>query len=522
MSNSSLKPLNRSNAVEQLRRMRLTWWLWFLLLMLLTAVIGWQMTRAGAKGPDGVFFAWLAYIAGGLLILYKPRYGIYLVIFFALAGDAELVPDYPFTKNFSSSESLFYINDNIIVSPAEVYLLLTIISWYVQGRLARTLDFFASELFWPAVALTAFVIFGMVNGLLLRGGDVNVGLWEARPIFYLPVMLVLAGNLLRKREHANNFMWAAMLGLLVKSIMGTSYFFFELNGDLTGVESITEHAAAIQMNTLILYAVAVWIFKGSWSKRVILLLFLPLVIIPYLATQRRAAFITLAISLALTVLILYRANRRAFWVLVPTAVLAGIVYTGVFWNSSSTIALPAQAVKSLISPTDVSDASSNFYRILENSNIAFTLHQSPITGVGFGKKFHAIVTMPDISFFEWWQYITHNSILWFWMKTGVFGFISLLVFIGMALMVGVRTIWRMPGGDLSAMAMVATLYVVVHFMYAYVDMSWDNQSMLYLGALLGMMTRLEQIVYAPEKRRLWRWRTPRRLVATPEPTHTYE
>ena len=39
--------------------------------------------------------------------------------------------------------------------------------------------------------------------------------------------------------------------------------------------------------------------------------------------------------------------------------------------------------------------------------------------------------------------------------------------------------------------LTATLYVVMHFLYAYADMSWDNQSMVYMGAMLGIINAVD-------------------------------
>jgi len=193
-------------------------------------------------------------------------------------------------------------------------------------------------------------------------------------------------------------------------------------------------------------------------------------------------------------IILYRENRRVFWRIIPILSLIGLVYVAAFWNSSGGIGGPARAIRSVIAPQPGGrDDSSNVYRVLENLNSRFTIKQRPLTGVGFGNKFYIAVPMPDISFFIWWEYITHNSILWFWMQSGIGGFISLLVMVGMAVMVGVRALWRMPGGDLSAFALMATLYVVMHFIYAYVDMSWEAQSMIYVGVMMGLINNMERI-----------------------------
>jgi len=142
-------------------------------------------------------------------------------------------------------------------------------------------------------------------------------------------------------------------------------------------------------------------------------------------------------------------------------------------------------------------------------NTKFTIQQRPLTGVGFGNKFYIIVPMPDISFFVWWEYITHNSILWIWMQAGVGAFISMLILVGMAVIVGVRALWRMPGGDLSAFALMATLYIVMHFIYAYVDISWEAQSMIYVGTMMGLINGIERIVAqpVPSPVRRWPWQT---------------
>jgi hypothetical protein len=80
-----------------------------------------------------IWLAWALYILGAMFILVNPAFGLYLIVFLTLAGDNILTPTYPFTKNFSSAESIFYINDKLIVSALEVYLILAVISWLLRG-----------------------------------------------------------------------------------------------------------------------------------------------------------------------------------------------------------------------------------------------------------------------------------------------------------------------------------------------------------------------------------------------------
>jgi O-antigen ligase len=414
-------------------------------------------------------------------------------------GDGLLSPWYPFTKNLSSAESLLYIGRATSFSPAEIFIALTLISWLGRTVILRKLKWFAGPLFLPALLFSAFITFGFVYGIL-NHGDSKIALWEVRSIYYLPIMLLLTSNLIETRAHVNCLIWFIVIALFIDSLAGASFVIFVLNFDLHAVEAIAEHSYSVHLNTLYVLAIGVWLFRGSWVKRIVLLLMMPTVLLSYFANQRRASYITLGVALLLIAIVLYRENRKTFWLIMPALGFIGLIYLAAFWNSTGGIGGPARAIRSVIAPQPGGrDDASNVYRILENINTKFTITQRPLTGVGFGNKFYIIVPMPDISFFIWWEYITHNSILWMWIQTGVGGFVSMLFLIGMAVIVGVRALWRMPGGDLSAFALMAILYIIMHFIFAYVDMSWEAQSMIYVGTMMGLVNSLEQIVARREK-----------------------
>jgi hypothetical protein len=302
-------------------------------------------------------------------------------------------------------------------------------------------------------------------------------------------------------------LWAAVLAIFIESLIGNHFFLVKLGGSLAGYSAITEHAAAIHMNALLVFMLGAWIYKASPAKRIILTTMFPFVFLTYLATQRRAAFLTLGIALVFMAVLLYRENKRAFFLIVPPIAVVGIIYVLAFWNNNGTLGLPAQAIKSMVAPDQASaaDLSSNIYREIENVNTHFTIQQKPLTGVGFGQKFFILVPLPDISFFAWWQYLPHNSIIWIWLKAGVGGFVAMLFFIGTALIVGTRALWRMPGGDMSAVALTLLLYIIMHFIFAYVDISWDTKSMVFLGTVIGLLNALEAIVSRPEPQKSKRW-----------------
>lgn len=479
-----------ATVIAQQRRAKLYWGIWFLAVMGITALTALFMIYVKPiPVPLGAVIA-LGIVAA---IAYQPRYGVYLILFAALLGDMVLLPAYPFVKNFSSAESLLYINSALIFSPLELSLVLVLLLWLGKAAMRRQVQVVTGILFWPAACFALMLLGGLIYGLG-TGGNSNVALWEIRPIFYLFFMLIFVTNLLEKATHLSRMIWIIMLGLGIEGLVGSYYYFAVLKMNLSTVESITEHSAAIHMNTLFVLVLASWLYKASPAKRWLSLFLVPPVLLTYLATQRRAAFLSLGIALVLMAFILYKENRRLFWRLAPAAALIGLLYIGIFWNSNSALGLPAQALRSVIAPQAGStDALSNLYRDIENENVSFTIQQAPLTGIGFGNKFYIIHPMPDISFFIWWEYIVHNSIFWIWMKTGFFGFLSMVFMVGFSIMTGARLLDRLAQPDQKAIALTATLYLVMHFLYAYADMSWDTQSMVYVGAMMGVINYLDHV-----------------------------
>jgi hypothetical protein len=497
-------PMIRQSAPRSERRNARAALLWVAVMTLVALAAGLSLLRgnrdpamSGAAGLS--LIAWIIYLGGVAAIFREPRHGVYLILFFTLISDNALLIWYPFTKNFSSAESLLYLNDALIFSPLELYIVLTLASW-VGGMLARRkLALRQGPLFWPILVWAAFMAFGLVYGLG-RGGSMNIGLWEARPMFYLPALFLLTTNLIETRAQVNRLMWCAMIAIFLHGgVAGLLHFVFGLNGEVSRIESIVEHSAAIRMNTLYVLAVAAWLYKAAPSKRILLPLFALPIFVTYMVAQRRASFVALGLALILIAALLFKENRRLFYGIAPPLAVIAVLYIVAFWNNQSPLGLPARAVKSIVASDagNEQENSSNVYRLIENINNAFTIHTAPLTGVGFGNKFYIIVPLPDISFFAWWEYIVHNSMIWIWMKTGIGGFLSMLVMVGMSLAVGARTVWRMPGGDMSAIAATAALYVFMHFTYAYVDMSWDNQSMMYLGVMIGLLNIMEDVIARP-------------------------
>ena len=230
--------------------------LWIGLLAGVTALVGLSTIGSGISIS---LIAWVIYIAGVVALFREPRYGVYLSLFFTLIADKSLMLWYPFVANFSSRESIMFIGTAVKISPLEVYLVLTIISWLAHCYVRGKLNFQAGMMTIPVVIWIAFVTFGLAFGFS-RGGNTNIALWEARPMFYIPAMLILVSNLIHTRRQVNQLMWLAMIAILIQGLVGLYTYIFILHGQASRIESLTEHASAIHMDSLFIMAIAVWMF----------------------------------------------------------------------------------------------------------------------------------------------------------------------------------------------------------------------------------------------------------------------
>lgn len=441
--------------------------------------------------PDWTNLAWVAFAITLIAIVCEPRLGIYAVMFFSLVGDIKISAYLPFDKNLSSAESIFYLHDSAAVSPVEIMFALTAISWLLRLILRRELyKIKYGGNFWVVSAFMTFVVIALFWGILRRG-DIFIAQLEVRPILYIFIMLVLTRNLITNPKQINILFWCIMFALFIEGILAYQYV---ATYPLLINDELTEHSASIHYNTMYVLWFASWVVRnGSWYKRTFLFLLFPPVLYSYYVSDRRSAMLSVIIAIGLIFLFLYQERKLLFQILVPTLIVGGIAYLGIFWNNTSALGKPAQTIKSVVAEEESNekDQSSNYYRILENFNSYYTITQNPIMGVGFGNKFLQAVQMPDISFFIFWEYITHNSILWIWMQSGVFGFITMLYMVSTGIMNGARVAWKLPSSELKVFAIVCATFLFMHFIYAYVDISWTSQSLLYAGTVLGLISVME-------------------------------
>ena len=438
-----------------------------------------------------VGFCLVAFVAVLAMWWLRPRLALAITVCLVLIGDTVTVSWFPFNKNLSSYESIMWISDRLTISPLEITLGWALLVTGFRNFTTTGRVVFMAPLVKPLLLLGAFTVVGFVNGVLLRGGDLRVALFEMRPVMYLPLLYLLFANVCRNRRDYRWMFWAALVAITIQATLSLQFLDRLSPDQRDGLESLNEHGAALGMNLLfVVLIVAVTTHRVSRSFQWLLLFASIPVGVVYIVSQRRAGVIAFVAAMIMLAVTLFWRQRRTFFKVVPLAMLVVVGYTGAFWNSDATAAFPAQAIKSVVAPESISaeDQSSDFYREIENYDLSQTIRSSPVLGFGFGQPFLRPIPLPDISSFEFHEYIPHNSLLWIWIKTGFFGFATLFYIIARALMMGAERLRALPSGMDAVIAATGLYFVVMYAVYLFVDIAWEPRNVLLLALSLSLCT----------------------------------
>jgi hypothetical protein len=475
-------------AIGQKRRLARNWWLSYTCVLGLTFFVA-AFAFLTAPRPLSLASAMLLLLV--VVAVARPAVGLWLLTFFAVAGDWITVKWYPFTQGMSSARSVLFVSDSLTVSPFEVVLGATAGGWILSMAVSRQWSLRRGALFRPVMIFTLFLFMGLVTGLA-RGGNRYVALWEFRPIIALTVIYLLATNLIDGPEGYRR-LWSALLAaVVVDSVCAIAYYNGLSAAAREQAEALGEHSAALHASAFFIVMAAMGVMSARSSRRLLLMLLAsPIVGYAFILSQRRSAFVGLLAGLMMLAVMLHRRRPRAFYYITPLAVVIFSGYLAAFWNSDSSAGFPAHAVKTVVAPGQLNeeDEGSDMFRAIENYNIVYTIHSQPLTGIGFGQQFLRPITNADISFATFWEYRTHNAILWIWMKTGVGGFIAMLYLFAAAIRHGTRRLMAAPTGFDSALVLTSVVFVVMYAVFAYVDLAWDTESMVFLGIALACIAR---------------------------------
>lgn len=487
----SLAPADVTDVATQLRHDRTRWWQLFVAMLVLTLVTG---AIANGTAPGAFSLAFLVLVLSCIAAVLRPAIGVYVIVTLSLIGDAATTPWWPFTKNMSSEESLFYVADGVSITPLEVVLGVTYASVVLRAIAVPGWTFVRGRLLTPLLLFGAMLLFGFGKGYL-TGHDRTVALFEIRPLLYIPLLYILMTNVFTSQRQYRLAFILAMVAVGVQSVFALSYWQSLPAVERELLESLSEHTASLTMNLLFVFLLGLVVFKGArWKRWALVPLIVP-VVWAYILSQRRAGMVALFVGFVVMFAVLLVRDRRLFWRVAPPTALCTALLIAVTWNASGALGLPATAVKTVLFPgqLDEADMRSNLYRELEAFNLWFTIRQSPITGFGFGQPFLIIRPMPSITFFEYWQFLPHNSVLWIWIKTGYLGFVSMLYLFARTIQRGARAAQRTSTRDDTALVTAALAFTVMFLVFAYVDIAWDIRPAIMLALCFALCADFQEL-----------------------------
>ena len=438
-----------------------------------------------------------------LSLLIWPRLGIYTLFAAALlleewgiAGIEPITGQLHFFQNVSGYTSIplrFSVADSLVV--------LTLVAWLLRRAVGANPAARIGPLGRPIVALAAFFVIGVGVGIA-RGGDwnVNAALAELRGPLYLVLTYLLTVNLIRSRRDVTVLMRLLVVLIAVKAAQGLGNYIEMANGPIW-LEAVTAHEDVVFFDLALALAVGAFVMKLRGRLVIALYAASPIVAATELVTQRRVAFIALAAAFVTIAILLAAAEPRRTLILFGGASVFFLAYAVLAWDQQGLLAQPIRALKGAIDPSSLNarDLSSNWWRELENLNISYTLRQMPLTGVGLGQQYLFVREPAELSNFVYWRYMTHDAVLWIWLKTGIAGFVAFWVLVAQTAIVGASLFRRLRSPDLKLVALVPVVLIAIQVVFSSVDLGLTySRTMIVLGVSLGLTAYLTDAARAQE------------------------
>ena len=431
----------------------------------------------------------------GLAVFVRPVVGLYLLVGaallfeqFEITGIAPLTAQTHFFENFSTFSAV-----PLRLSASDLLALTTLGSWAVRRAVRANAPARAGPFGWAVAAYgLAFLYAGIVGAARGGGWDPIVMLAEARGALYLCLLYFLATNLVYERRQLIVLLWEFVLIVGVKGMQGIGNYAQMLNGPQT-FEAVTAHEDVVFFDVAIALVLVMVALRVRGRLFYVLLALQPIVLAAELLTQRRSAFAALTAALAVVALMSAVDRPRATFIVLAIGMLVTTGYSATFWNSSSRLAEPVRFIREVVDPSSVAgrDRSSDAWREIENANIAFTVRQLPLTGVGLGQQYLFQQEPPALTAFVYWRYIAHNALLWLWLKAGPFGAFAFWFLVGLIVLRGVRLYRQLGDPLLRAAASFPVLLTVTQVVFSSVDLGLTyNRTMTVLGVAIGLVAPL--------------------------------
>ncbi len=471
----------------------------FALMLMFVGTLIIPLIIIGTSGSVVVGAAFLFTIAIVILTFYRLDWGFILWLGLVLVSDNYEIPGFhPITY---STNYLMTLNVTFpglgfgVLAPVELHFLLFLFIFIIVGMLKKNIKKRENPILVPAVLFFGWIIVSLLYGKS-RGGDIQMGGWEIRALIFFALTFFVARYIITTKEQIKNLVWMCIAMISVKAFQAVDRF-ISMGFDFGGRRALANHEDPVFAVTIFLLLFGLLYFKGYPLQKKILLYLLPILFLGFYVANRRATYASFGICLITFILILSVTERKRLMKGLLIFTFFFSIYLVAYWDSYGRLAVVAQAVKSTMFSHDKemtrgSDYSSGLARDHENYNLAVTIKNAPIMGIGFGNKHEwAIRAYGEYALKG---YITHNQILWLLTKTGSIGFFFFLLFLNLIVMHGAYTFSKLTDPYLKAVCVMCIIVVINQIVVSYVDMQLTfYRNMIYLGTLSGLIPNIGRI-----------------------------
>ena len=455
------------------------------LLAILLPVIIWRMPRMGLYILVGCASVFMQVAAG-----FERDPTAYVPIFWNIGTIVE---------HYSGSQALGWMHINI----GEAIMLMTVLFWMIRQISLRELKIEKGVLYnWLALYI-AWCGWGFIQGMT-HGGIIYFALTEVRAQAYFFLAYLMAVNLIKDRKQAMTILWIMIVGIGIKSIIGTANY--AKNTDVSADEGVLSHEDSLLVNILLFGALIFSLANVEKKMKWAFLAAAPTCLVTLMANGRRAGIASFVVAFPVVLMMSYvllRERRKAIARFIVAFALLAAIYLPIAWNGHGPWALPARAIRSRTAP-DERDAGSDAYRLAENADLKFTRDLNPLNalvGYGYGRPYIAVYDLPGrddpFKFF-----LPHNGILWIWMRLGHIGFIIFWMFVFTTFIKAPQTLKAIRDPRLQAIGILAVATLLMLIINGEFDLSFANyRPMILAGTLLGLLGGMPLMIENKQRER---------------------
>lgn len=382
---------------------------------------------------------------------------------------------------------------------ADVLLIMVLFIYVMKRKAWRASLLSRSHVSLSVRAILASVVIAVVIGHL-HHGSLREALMQARPWVYLASTYFLTSAFVRDRRAIRAVLWTIVGTVGFKATQGI-FVWLTSRHLQPKPQSYISHEASYFFVIFVMLVAALWLFDQKGRLRTWATWLLPVVCFAILVNDRRVAWEMLGGGFLCFGVLAYKAmpiRRNLLGKAVVGLVLLSAVYFPVMWNSTSSAALPARAVKSQVHPSE-RDASSDVYRVQENENLELNIMQSAPFGKGFGIKINYALPITDISSQDpAIIYIPHDEVLYVLMTMGLLGGVALWSLIGTGIIAAAR-LATVRDRELAVVGMLVACSLVAYALIGAEDVGFFFYRIAFItGTLLGLAEAALRLAHKPD------------------------